>query len=175
MKKFRNVLILVTICSLIGSIALLCGCNIKEETLSYNIFYIAEEGGYIDGQTEQIIASGDNAEPVMAVPNEGYEFVKWTDGQTTPERKDKNIIADKTVTAEFEKIKLNVTYNASTGGTIDGAEEQEIEYGNDAETVIAVPETGYRFVKWSDGQITPEHQEKNVTADITIEAIFEKI
>ena len=146
-----------------------------EPVNEYTITYTADVGGYIDGVAVQIVKENESAETVIAVPETGYRFVKWSDGLTTPERKDKNIIADKTVTAEFEKIKLAVTYSVGEGGTIDGVSEQEIEYGNDAEFVVAVPETGYRFVKWSDGQITPEHQEKNVTADITIEAIFEKL
>lgn len=183
MKKFRNILFSVVLLSLFGIIVLFCGCNTKKEVF-YNITYTASAGGYINGQTEQIITSGDNAEPVTAVPNEGYEFVKWSDGLTTPERQDRNVTEDKTVTAQF-KTKTSVepepvneytiTYTADVGGYIDGVAVQIVKENESAETVIAVPETGYRFVKWSDGKTTPERKDKNIIADKTVTAEFEKI
>ena len=183
MKKFRNILFSVVLLSLFGIIVLFCGCNTKKEVF-YNITYTASAGGYIDGQTEQIITSGDNAEPVTAVPNEGYEFVKWSDGLTTPERQDRNVTEDKTVTAQFKTTtsvrpepvnEYTITYTADVGGYIDGVAVQIVKENKSAETVIAVPETGYRFVKWSDGQITPERKDKNIIADKTVTAEFEKI
>jgi len=62
------------------------------------------------------------------------------DGIETAERHDRNITADKTYTAIFERIKLKVTYKAGAGGTIDGIGEQEIDYGEDATFVVAVPD-----------------------------------
>ena len=183
MKKFRNILFSVVLLSLFGIIVLFCGCNTKKEVF-YNITYTASAGGYIDGQTEQIITSGDNAEPVTAVPNEGYEFVKWSDGLTTPERQDRNVTEDKTVTAQF-KTKTSVepepvneytiTYTADVGGYIDGVAVQIVKENESAETVVAVPETGYKFVKWTDGKTTPERKDKNIIADKIVAAEFEKI
>ena len=127
------------------------------------------------GNANQTVAYGESGTTVTAIPNYGYKFVKWSDGVNTAERTDKNIISNKEITAEFEKIKITVTYSAGEGGTIDGKAEQEIEYGNDAEFVVAVPDVGYRFVKWSDGSNVPERQDKIITANKNVTAIFEKI
>ena len=83
MKKLKSILLLTVIFLLLCSVAVLFGCRTEGETL-YNVTYTASEGGYIDGETEQEIKSGENAEPVTAVPYEGYEFVKWSDGSTAP-------------------------------------------------------------------------------------------
>ena len=36
----------------------------------------------------QIVFVGDYSEEIVAVPNKGYKFVSWSDGLTTPNRKD---------------------------------------------------------------------------------------
>lgn len=146
-----------------------------EPVKEYTITYTVDVGGYIEGAAVQTIKDNESAKAVVAVPEAGYNFVKWSDGVTTAERQDKNIIADKTVTAEFEKIKFTVTYSTSEGGTIEGTAEQEIEYGNDAEFVVAIPDDGYKFVKWSDGLTTPTRQDTNIIADKSVTAEFAKI
>ncbi len=145
------------------------------EKQTYKLTYVASNGGYLVGNANQTVAYGESGTTVTAIPNYGYKFVKWSDGVNTAERTDKNIISNKEITAEFEKIKITVTYSAGEGGTIDGKAEQEIEYGNDAEFVVAVPDVGYRFVKWSDGSNVPERQDKIITANKNVTAIFEKI
>ncbi len=70
---------------------------------SANLTYEAGEGGTIQGETSQNVIIGGDAKTVTAVPNEGYEFVKWDDGVTTAARTDKNVKADKTYTAIFQK------------------------------------------------------------------------
>lgn len=47
---------------------------------------------------------GENATTVTAIPNEGYAFVKWSDGITTAIRRNVNIIAYIRVEAIFKKI-----------------------------------------------------------------------
>ena len=69
------------------------------------INYYAEEGGYINGVTEQIVLYGEgHPENVQAVANDGYEFVGWSDGATSPYRYDDRPTADISVTAQFKKI-----------------------------------------------------------------------
>lgn len=51
---------------------------------------------------------------------------------------------------------------------------KDIPYGSDF-AVEAVPNEGYRFVRWSDGVTTAIRHDKNIIAYFRVEAIFEKI
>lgn len=146
---------------------------------SADLTYEAGEGGTIQGETSQNVIIGGDAKTVTAVPNEGYEFVKWDDGLTTAARTDKDVKGDKTYTAIFQKKeipveKVTLTYEASEGGTIQGETSQEVAIGGDAKTVTAVPDEGYEFVKWDDGLTTASRTDKNVTEKKTYTAIFQK-
>ena len=179
MEKLRNFLIIIVVGSIFSSIALLCGCSIKNQPIYYDLIYIAGEGGYIDGQAEQQVESGKDGLTVVAVPYDGYEFVQWSDGGTEAARQDKNVTVDISVTAEF-KVKINpaksytVIYQANEGGTIYGAVEQSVQEGENGTEVVAVPNEGYKFVKWSDNITEATRQDRNVTKDIVVKAIFEK-
>ncbi len=179
MEKLRNFLIIIVVGLIFSSIALLCGCSIKNQPIYYDLIYIAGEGGYIDGQAEQQVESGKDGLTVVAVPYDGYEFVQWSDGGTEAARQDKNVTVDISVTAEF-KLKINppkiytVIYQANEGGTISGAVEQSVQEGENGTEVVAVPNKGYKFVKWSDNITEATRQDRNVTKDIVVKAIFEK-
>ncbi len=182
MEKIRNFLIIIVVGSIFGSIALLCGCSIKHQPIYYNLIYIAGEGGYIDGQAEQQVESGKDGLTVVAVPYDGYEFVQWSDGGTEAARQDKNVNSDMRFAAEFKAItpvipapkEYTLIYKASAGGYIEGETHQTIKRNENAEKVIAVPEEGYEFVRWSDGLKTAERQDGNIKANDTITAIFDK-
>ncbi len=47
--------------------------------------------------------------------------------------------------------------------------------GQDGKAVYAQPAEGYAFVCWSDGLISPYRQDKNVTSNISVSAVFEKL
>ncbi len=182
MKKLKSILLIAVIFLLLCSVAVLFGCRTEGET-HYNVTYTASEGGYIDGETEQEIKSGENAEPVTAVPYEGYEFVKWSDGSTAPERQDNNVYSDMHFEAEFKAVdpvipvpkEYSVIYNSGAGGYIEGKTHQIVKENEDAEKVTAIPEEGYEFKKWLDGIETAERHDRNITADKTYTAIFERI
>ena len=145
------------------------------EKLSYTLHYLAGEGGSISGNANQQVKCGENAEEVTAVPNQGYYFVKWSDGVNTAIRQDTNVIFEITVTAEFEKLTYTLQYLAEEGGTISGKANQQVKYGENAEAVTAIPNDGYYFVKWSDGVTTATRNDTNVTSEITVTAEFEKL
>jgi hypothetical protein len=65
-----------------------------------------------------------------------------------------------------------LTYNAGAGGSITGTTPQTVASGADGSEVTAVPNTGYRFARWSDDVMTASRTDTNVTADITVTAIF---
>lgn len=72
----------------------------------YQLQYIAGSGGSISGKAVQSIVNGGNGETVTAVADEGYVFTGWSDGKDTATRQDTNIVANKSVTANFEIIDL---------------------------------------------------------------------
>jgi hypothetical protein len=61
------------------------------ELREFIVRYIATTGGYIDGNADQTVLYGYDAEEVTAVPTEGYVFARWSDGNTNPKRQDRNI------------------------------------------------------------------------------------
>lgn len=82
---------------------------------------------------------------------------------------------EQTVTFNVVDINCHISYRASVGGKIQGEMDQVVVSGEDAATVIAVPETGYRFVKWSDGYPLAKRKDERITKDGVINlAIFEK-
>ena len=143
------------------------------EKINYtNLTYLSTEGGVIEGVTHQSIETGlmGNTVEAKAIQN-GYYFVKWDDGVLTPKRSD---IADtdKTVTAIFTN-KYTVTYETTEGGRIEGKTVQELEYGKTYETVMAVADSGYAFVRWDDGSEVFLRQD-TATKNVTYKAIFKE-
>ena len=75
-----------------------------EPEIYFSVTYEAEDGGYIDGEADQLVIEGGNAEPVTAVAEEGYVFVEWEDGLTRPGRQDNKITDHVVFIAIFEPI-----------------------------------------------------------------------
>ena len=74
----------------------------EEKEVWIAVTYDVEDGGYIDGEADQLILYGTNASKVTAVPEDGFVFVEWSDGLTKPYRTDLNVIAEIEVFAVFE-------------------------------------------------------------------------
>lgn len=140
------------------------------EKIAYNIEYAAGEHGKIEGELLQSITYLEYGTTVKAIPEEGYRFAKWSDGGTNPERKD-IVTRDIIITAEFVKTYV-VQYEADGYGRIEGGIKQTVDSGADTNQVTAIPNAGYRFVKWSDGDSNATRSEKSVNHDITVTAIF---
>ena len=66
----------------------------------------------------------------------------------------------------------DVKYIAKKNGTIEGAKEQVVKEGEDATYVIAIPDDGYVFISWSDGNKDPYRHDTNVTKNIEVYATF---
>lgn len=145
-----------------------------EITVPVNVSYQIVGNGYIYGKTVQTVQSGTDAQPVEArlYDNslQGEIFVRWSDGNTNSVRQDKNIVEDKEIYAEFG---YSVNYRVDGEGSIIGKISQAVVYGTHAESVIAIPKEGYRFVEWSDGLKTAMRQDKWVNSAVDVYAIFE--
>jgi len=168
-RKYYIVVILFSVL-LIFALALFCSCTVK----SYDITYSADEGGAIGGIAIQTVKEGEDGTEVTAVPSEGYIFIKWSDGVTEATRQEKNVNEDIMVTAIFHKLLCTVNFQTDGNGTIKGKDCQTIKYGEWTEIVTAIPNVGYRFVRWSNEY--PYAQIRHMAYDdIIITAIFEKI
>ncbi len=76
----------------------------EAQEVHVSVTYDVEDGGYIEGEADQLILQGSNAAPVVAVAEEGYIFVEWDDGRSKPGREDTNITEDVVYIAIFEPL-----------------------------------------------------------------------
>jgi hypothetical protein len=134
-----------------------------EFTINIYTVTLTAENGTVTGSGEY----EHGTEVTLTVtPNEGYHFVKWSDGETNATRTIK-VTADVTLTAEFAINVYTVTLTAENG-IVTGS--GEYEHGKEV-TISATPNEGYHFVKWSDG-VTEATRTIKVTSDLTLYAEF---
>lgn len=67
----------------------------------FAVSYMVEEGGYIEGEEEQLVLYGEDASPIVAVADDGWVFDSWDDGSSNPARADKNVRQEIVLTAIF--------------------------------------------------------------------------
>ncbi len=67
----------------------------------YTLTYTAAKGGELIGATEQTVEQGSSGELIIAVADEGFVFLEWSDGTATPYRVDKNVSRNVSVEARF--------------------------------------------------------------------------
>lgn len=147
-----------------------------EKLQEIEINYIASEGGSLSGNSKQYVPYGQDATIVTAIPDRGYEFTRWSDGVMTAIRSDEVVTQPFSVTAYFKKVSFMLRYTADEGGRIVGANEQCVEYGDNSRQITAVPDVGYKFVRWSDnGSSDPVRADKDVKKDVNAFARFELI
>ena len=96
-----------------------------EPEVYFSVTYEAEDGGYIDGEAEQLVVEGGNAEPVTAVAEEGYIFVEWDDGLSRPGRQDSKITGDIVLIAIFEPVPDEGEGDDSSDDSNDTPKESE--------------------------------------------------
>lgn len=135
------------------------------------IYYESGKGGKIEGNKTQIVEYGLSTEEVCAVADTGYRFMGWSDGVMEPTRSDL-VDGDKSVFATFSDG-VNVTYQATEGGSLSGEISQRVLWDKLSSEVVAVPNDGYKFVKWSDGVKTASRQDGAI-ADLDVTAIFKR-
>lgn len=94
---------------------------------------------------------GSRTAALKAIPSNGYEFVRWEDGNTDNPRKI-TITEDASFTAIFEKLTFTVTYKNADGTVL---QEIEAEYGDaqppytgDTPTLESTVEYDYIFLGW---------------------------
>ena len=112
-----------------------------------------------------------------ATPAAGYEFVNWSNGDTTLTVTIVVGEEDVTLTANFRQITHSVTIAVAPGcanmGTVSPAGTQTVAWGTTF-TATATPNQGYQFAGWSNG-VTTATVSFTVTEDITLYATFEPV
>lgn len=110
-----------------------------------------------------------------APTRDGYKFVGWqssADGNTYSDTLPTVWEQDVTFTAVWEKIvTYTVTAVAGEGGSVSGG--GTYTYGATV-TLTATPDTGYKFVKWSDG-VTTATRTVTVTGNVSYTAEFQEM
>ena len=142
-------------------------------TIQHTLTYAAGEHGVVSGELSQVVDRGRDGSPVTAVPDEGYDFAGWSDGSLQNPRVDTNVSQNINVVANFTIKVHTLSYAAQANGAIEGEALQSVEHWTDGSPVTAVPDFGYHFVEWSDGNPNATRQELNVQDDLTVVAIFE--
>ena len=92
---------------------------------------------------------------VSATPNPGYRFVRWTENGnpiSTNASYSFTLNASRTLVANFTTITYTIAVTAfpPVGGTVNG--DGTFEQGS-SRTVIARPNSGYRFARWTQGGV----------------------
>lgn len=113
---------------------------------------------------------------ISASPNTGYEFDKWSSGDTSTSLSlvfsHFNIssnVTNREYTAYFSVLSYEIKTEVQGQGSVGGG--GTYEYGSSV-TLTATPADGYRFVKWSD-ENTSASRTVTVTGAATYTAIFE--
>ena len=109
---------------------------------------------------------------LTAVPNEGCEFIRWSDG-STEQTLTITVTESATYTASFryKSCVVNALTNDERMGTVVGG---GVYTYKTKVTLTAQPCEGYKFVHWSDGNTEPI-RDIIVMADTTITAYFEHV
>lgn len=163
-----------------GALTGVCQVDVFFALEEFTVSYLAGPGGSIDGDAEQGVSFGGNSNEVTAVPDEGFEFVDWSDGNTEPTRSDSNIISDQTFTANFVRQQFTLRYQAGDNGSlrVDGVVQDEVEltveFADDGPAVEALADAGFIFSRWTAAPVdTNPRTDSDVRSDLTIAALFE--
>ena len=145
--------------------------------VNHTITATAGEGGTVTGlENDGVYAEGTEA-TLTATPAEGYEFVNWTEGEevvSTDAEYTFEVLADRALVANFEKLTYTVTATA-TNGTVTGA--GTYEHGAEV-TLTATPAFDYVFVNWTKSEeVVSTENPLTITVEdnIELEAIFAEV
>lgn len=153
----------------------------KINPTTYSLEYIAGSHGTISGNEYQVVNEGEDGSEVEAIADTGYHFVSWDDLLSDNPRTDTGVTESISVTANFAVNTYTLSYGTSapgpgsaTGhGTISGSSSQTVSYGGSGTAITAVADSGYQFVRWSDGSTNNPRIDTNVADNITVSAVFE--
>lgn len=136
----------------------------------YTVSLVAspEEGGVLSGGGRRLKGTTST---VTATANKEYRFREWSDGNIEASRSVTWDVKEKTLTAYFDKVtyySIGLSVSPEIGGTVSGGGRFEI---NTNQLVKAIPNSGYIFSRWSDGN-TESSRTIKMTGDVSLIAYF---
>ena len=139
--------------------------RIQYEPLEYNI-----TGNVNNEAAGNVQIPQNKCEDVIAIPNYGYHFTQWSDGNTDNPR---TIIlaSDTSFTAEFAHNPIITYVYNSQMGTVSGPTITTTGVAVEYITFNATPNYGCHFVQWSDG-LKDNPRIVQITQDTTFTAEF---
>ena len=148
---------------------------VAKQKEQYTLSLTAGEGGSVTKTPDQPSYEDGTSVDIAAIANDGYEFVTWSDGNTSAQR---TIIMDRdySFTAIFQSTSVPADYytlilTCDEGGTVRKSPDQEHYEVNTVVTIFAQANEGYDFVRWSDGN-TDSIRTITMTQNIALHAIF---
>lgn len=145
-----------------------------------NLAYSAGPNGTLTGTVAQTVNYGGSGTQVIAVPDLGYQFDKWSDSATVASRTDTNVTAHKNVTAAFIERMRTISYASSPAGagTVSGPASIQDSIGEITFTIT--PNPGYDLdnltVEATSGTVTAlgsgNYRLSNVKANTTVTVTF---
>jgi len=136
---------------------------IKEETKLYAVWKATEydisintDGGVLDNEYSNYNIESEN----IIIPSpvkKGYDFLGWSgtgiEGYVNEVIINKGSFGDREYTANWQKIKYNISYN-SDGGVFENQNPLEYYYDSDKIIIFNPTKAGYVFAGWSGTDIT---------------------
>lgn len=148
-----------------------------DETI-YSVAYSGGLYGELAGiEMEFVVNGGSPVNPPTAVPDPGYTFIGWSDGEQLLMDATQFVITDHTsIWANYEGgANRRVWFSGGDFGSISGDTFESVPYGTSpvANVTISAVE-GYEFIGWSDGTSFYEDiSTYEVEVDTTFTAVYE--
>ncbi len=153
------------------------GGDTGNEVFLLTLYANPQDAGEVEG--EGLYYADDNVD-VKAMANLGYELISWTDGNDEEVNTDSEFVFTMpaeavSLTANFALIDyhLTVTIDPEGAGSVSGADTYNM---GEEVTLEALPNEGWTFVNWSDGEEVLSADETYVftmpAADVTLTANY---
>jgi hypothetical protein len=117
--------------------------------------------------------AANSSATIAAIPNQGYRFIQWNDGNIENPRTI-TVTQDTSFIATFDVVaqgiyRVTVLSGDQARGIVTGSGDYA---ANSSTTIGAIAYAGYRFAQWNDGN-ADNPRTITVTQDITYTAMFE--
>lgn len=99
------------------------------------VTYMVEEGGWIEGESDQLVEPGGSTTSVIAMAEDGWVFEGWDDGYAGQERSESNVTAELYFVAIF--VQIEDGEGGADGDGEGGKEGSQTTEGDKAEDLPA--------------------------------------
>jgi hypothetical protein len=124
------------------------------EEVYYNVTYVIDDKGTLEGEAIQRVKAGESAKAVKAIAANGYVFAGWSDWVELESRQELNVRRDITVFPIFVNrlSTYTVTYETRMGGKVIDSAEKTALASVTTKYVPKDPPLAYTYGQWNDGR-----------------------